>query len=72
MKKILFLGLILLGMASCNFETTVVGNTSKTITVKVGQYDWKYTNVNNNNEKIIFFNFKPLLSIFRYFCFLSN
>lgn len=49
MKKILFLGLILLGMASCNFETTVVGNTSKTITVKVGQYDWKYTNVNNNN-----------------------
>ena len=49
MKKILLLGIVLLGMASCTFNSTSVGSTSKTITVKVGTYDWKLTNENNNN-----------------------
>lgn len=49
MKKILFLGMILLGMASCSFNSTTVGATSKTITVRVGEYDWKYTHEGNNN-----------------------
>lgn len=49
MKKILFLGIFLLGMASCSFNSTTVGSTSKTVTVRVKDYDWKYTNDNNNN-----------------------
>ena len=49
MKKILFLGIFLLGMASCTFNSTTVGSTSKTVTVQVKDYDWKYTNDNNNN-----------------------
>lgn len=50
MKKILFFGLILIGMASCSFSSnTTVGTTIKTVTVKVNSYDWKYSNMDNNN-----------------------